>query len=227
MRLCPKVLLAEVLGTFMLVLVGTGAIVLDDRFGGLDTLGVSLAFGGVVWLMIGLFGRLSGAHINPAVSVGFMVAGIIGKRMACAYIAVQVAGAIAASCLLSHWAVGHPSLGATAPSISIPVALMVEVGLTCGLMSVILWVVHRPVSSPWLGGFAIGGWVGLAAFAAGPLTGASMNPARSIGPAVAAGLPEHLWLYVVAPVLGAVAAVPLCRFARRGDDCCRACAVPT
>lgn len=221
-----KVYLAEALGTFLLVAVGTGAIVFDRIHGGLGAAGVAAAFGLVVWVAVGLFGPVSGAHINPAVSVGFWLAGRLRGTMLAGYLSAQSAGALAASACVARYAPPDSDLGATVPAISTAPAFLLETILTLGLMLVILRIVNRPIRSSWFAGIGIGGWVGLAAWSAGEWTGASMNPARSLGPALMTGQTAWLWLYLCAPASGAALAVAACRRVH-GGDCCRAGAVVT
>lgn len=214
-------LLAEGLGTFCLVFAGTGAIVFDaasngGHGGAITHVGVAMVFGLVVLAMILALGRVSGAHINPAVTIAFVMRREIGVRLAGAYVIVQIAGALAASALL-RVLVGHDPtlleashLGATLPSGEAWVSLVLEGVLTFFLMLVILGSGSR--GGPLLNvAIAVGATVGLEALFAGPICGASMNPARSIGPAVVSGHLEHLWMYVVAPVAGAIGAVGVWR----------------
>lgn len=210
-------LLAEAAGTFALVFAGTGAVVVNDATGGAVThAGVSLAFGGIVAAMICFLGNVSGAHINPAVTLGFVASRRLPAREAGPYVAAQCAGAVAASFLLRLLAPAHPHLGATLPAGSLAASFALEVGLTLGLMFVILGVSTGPLLRTAL---AVGAVVGLASLLAGPISGASMNPARSLGPALASGRLEPLWIYLTAPFAGALLAVPLCR-ATRGAGCC-------
>jgi len=199
--------LAEFLGTFALVFAGTGAVVINDLHGGTVThVGVALTFGLVVAAAVYALGDVSGAHINPAVSCGFLLAGEFPGRQLLPYIAAQVAGAIAGSLLLRAL-FEHTTYGATLPAGSWQQSFVLEVVLTWLLMFVILQVVSGPKDQRPLAGLVIGGVVALEAMFAGPVSGASMNPARSVGPAVVSGHLEHLWVYVAAPLLGAALAV--------------------
>ncbi|MEM6392683.1 MAG: aquaporin [Planctomycetota bacterium] len=211
-----KMLIAEALGTFMLVLVGTGAIVSDQVMGGAVTHpGIALSFGLVVMVVIFAVGPTSGAHLNPAVTVAFALAGKFGWWRVPAYIGVQLGGGLLASVLVL-WAWPVPevgpgsALGSTLPGEGVTAAgaFVMEVVLTFLLMWVILLVATGSKEQGLLAAVAIGGTVGLEAMFAGPITGASMNPARSIAPAVVSGTWELLWLYVAAPVVGAALAVP-------------------
>lgn len=215
-------LVAEFIGTFALVVVGCGAIVLDSHTGGAVTHpGVALAFGMVVMVTIYGLGDVSGAHINPAVSLGFWLSGSLQSREAMGYLLSQCAGALAASWLLRIIFPLHETLGATLPEIGPGLAWLVEIGITFLLVFVIFQVVSAGPAFARVGGFAIGATVGLAAFYAGPLTGASMNPARSLGPALVSGALGDFWIYWTAPFLGAALALFGCRLLR-GSDCCRA-----
>ena len=212
---------AELLGTFALVAVGCGAIVMDAHTGGAVThLGVALAFGTVVMVVIYAVGDVSGAHLNPAVSLGFWAAGRLPGAEALRYLAAQCAGALLAAGMLRLLFPEHPDLGATSPAIGVVPALLVEVVITALLLSVIFHVVARGADVAAVSGIAIGATVGIAALCAGPLTGASMNPARSLGPALVSGDLAHLWVYWTAPFLGAILALHGCRLVR-GDACCR------
>lgn len=214
---------AEAVGCFALVFVGTGAIVLDRATsGGVTHLGVSLAFGAVVTAMIWAFGGVSGAHINPAVTLGFLAARRMAPRDALGYVAGQCGGALLASLGLGLMAPSDPDLGATLPAGSPAQAFAVEVALTCVLMFVILRMATGPRDHGRLTGLAIGAVVALAAYVAGPISGASMNPARSLGPALASGEWQDLWVYCLAPVLGALGGLIACRRlpAARCGPCC-------
>ena len=204
---------AEAFGTFALVFAGTGAIIANEVSNGAVTHpGISLVFGLIVMAMIFAIGDVSGAHINPAVTIGFWLSGRIRGSEVMPYVGFQFVGALAASGLLRILFWDHESsLGATLPSGTWWQSLIFEVILTFNLMFVILSVSHGPKEKGLSAGIAVGGVVALSAMFAGPICGASMNPARSLGPAVASGEFESLWIYIVAPVLGAALAVPLCK----------------
>ena len=204
---------AEAFGTFALVFAGTGAIIANEVSNGAVTHpGISLVFGLIVMAMIFAIGDVSGAHINPAVTIGFWLSGRIRGGEVMPYVGFQFVGALAASGLLRILFWDHESsLGATLPSGTWWQSLIFEVILTFNLMFVILSVSHGPKEKGLSAGIAVGGVVALSAMFAGPICGASMNPARSLGPAVASGEFESLWIYIVAPVLGAALAVPLCK----------------
>ena len=209
---------AEFFGTFVMVFAGTGAIVIDAVHGGaIGHVGISLTFGLVVMAMIYTIGKESGAHINPAVTIGFWAAGRFPGRQVPVYVAGQIAGAVAASLLLRLMFGLHATMGATLPAAGWGQAFGMEVILTMVLMFVILGVSHGARETGLMAGIAVGGTVALAALFAGPVCGASMNPARSLGPALAALHFEYLWLYLVATVLGALLAVPLSLLIHRKD----------
>jgi aquaporin Z len=215
-----KRLLAESLGTFALVLAGTGAIVVDAQSGGAVThVGVALTFGLIVMAMIQTFGDVSGAHLNPAVTLGFVVASRFQLRSAAPYVAAQCVGALAASAFLSVLFPGNATLGATFPSGSPWTAFGLEVAMTWLLMLVILSVSAGSKERGWTAAVAIGAVVALEALFGGPISGASMNPARSLAPAIVSGRLEHLWIYLAAPILGALLAVPTCRLVQ-APGCC-------
>ena len=196
---------AEGLAAFALVFAGCGAVITDaTRGGGLGPVGVSLVFGLVIMVMVYSTGHLSGAHINPAVTVAFTLTRHFPGRDAIAYIAAQVAGAIAAALLLlAVWPSQPANLGATVPSVATGSALLYEVVLTAFLMFVIMAVATDTRAVGAAAAIAIGGTVGLDALFGGQITGASMNPARSLGPALAAGEWTKFWIYIVGPVAGA------------------------
>ena len=211
---------AEVIGTFCLVFAGTGAIVVNDISGGAVThVGIALTFGLVVLAMIYALGDISGAHINPAVTIGFVAAGRFPLHLALPFIASQCIGAILASASLLLLFPMHETLGATSPMGSVWQTFVLEIILTFILMFVILGVSTGAKEKGMIAGIAIGAVIALEALFAGPISGASMNPARSLGPAVATLNFSSIWPYLTAPVLGALLAVPACRFVR-GHPCC-------
>ncbi len=220
--LTMKKLVAEFLGTFALVFAGTGAIVINGvSHGAITHAGIALTFGLVVLAMIYTFGDVSGAHLNPAVTTAFAISHRFPWRSVPPYLAAQVAGAFAGSALLRFLFPTHDTLGATLPAGSATQSLVLEIVLTFILMIVILSVSTGAKEKGITAGVAIGAVIALEAMFAGPICGASMNPARSLSPAVVSGHLEHLWIYFAGPVLGAALAVPAC-CAFRERECCRA-----
>ncbi len=196
-------LAAEAFGTFAVVFAGTGAVVVNDTSGAVTHVGVALTFGLVVLAMIYAVGDVSGAHLNPAVTVGFFLARRFAGRQVVPYIACQCLGAAAASLTLRAMFPDHPTLGATLPAGSAGQSFVMEAVLTLILMVVVLSVSSGSKEKGVMAGVAVGAVIALEALFAGPVSGASMNPARSLAPAVVAGRLEHLWVYLTAPVLGA------------------------
>jgi MIP family channel proteins len=196
---------AEGLAAFALVFAGCGAIVADARYGdALGVVGVSLVFGLIIMAMIYATGHLSGAHINPAVTIAFTLTRHFPARDAAAYVGAQLLGAsVAGFVLLAAWTDKPAALGATVPSVEVGTALLYEVLLTAFLMFVIIAVATDTRAVGAAAAIAIGGTVGLDALFGGLITGASMNPARSFGPALAAGEWQNFWIYIVGPVIGA------------------------
>jgi MIP family channel proteins len=196
---------AEGIAAFALVFAGCGAIVANAEYeGSLGTVGIALVFGLVIMVMIYATGHLSGAHINPAVTIAFTLSRHFPAREALAYIVAQCAGAIgAALVLLAVWPGKPADLGATLPSVGVGSALAYEGILTAFLMFVIMAVATDTRAVGAAAAIAIGGTIGLDALFGGPVTGASMNPARSLGPALVSGTWTDFWVYVAGPVLGA------------------------
>jgi MIP family channel proteins len=199
---------AEYLATALLVGFGCGAIVVDNTMGHvIGHAGVAIAFGLAVMALIYAFGAESGAHANPAVTIGFWLAKRFpGKQVPC-YMAAQLLGGLTAALLLWLLLPAHPTLGATIPSGTWWQSFVLEIILTFVLMLVILQVATGAKEIGVVAAIAIGGTVALEALVAGPICGASMNPARSLSPALIAGVFEHQWIYVVAPILGSAIAV--------------------
>ena len=199
--------LAEALAAFALVFAGCGAIVADDRYGGaLGTVGVGLVFGLVIMVMVYATGHLSGAHINPSVTIAFTLTRHFPAREAVAYVAAQLAGATAAALVLwGVWTDKPAHLGATVPTVSAGSAFLYEAVLTAFLMFVIMAVATDTRAVGAAAAIAIGGVIGLDALFGGPVTGASMNPARSFGPALVSGDWHDFWVYVAGPLVGAAA----------------------
>jgi aquaporin Z len=216
-----RALVAELLGTFFLVFAGTGAIVVDEvRGGAVSHVGVALTFGLVVLALIYALGEVSGAHFNPAVTVGFWLAGRFPARRVPPYVASQCVGALLASALLWLLFLGDATtLGATRPKGPAVRSFGLEALLTLFLMFVILSVSTGAKEKGVMAGVAVGSVIALEALFAGPVCGASMNPARSLGPALVSLDLSHLWLYLLAPPLGAGLAVLACRLVHEGPCC--------
>ncbi|WP_166820343.1 MIP/aquaporin family protein [Thalassoroseus pseudoceratinae] len=202
--------LAEVIGTFALVFTGTGAIVVNQAIDGQPVThpGIALTFGLIVMSVIYAIGDVSGAHINPAVTIAFTVAGRFPGSQVLPYILSQCIGGLAASGLLRVMFPAQEFLGGTLPAGSWSQSFIFEVVLTFMLMYVVLRVSSGAKEKGIMAGVAIGSVVALEAMFAGPVCGASMNPARSLAPAVVSGHLESLWIYLTAPVIGAVLAIP-------------------
>jgi MIP family channel proteins len=201
-----RALAAEALGTFALVFAGCGAIMVDAKTGALGHLGVALSFGLVIMVMIYALGHISGAHFNPAVTLTFALTRHFPWARTAAYWGAQLSGAIVAAALLRGSLGDYAHVGATLPSGSQGQAFLWELVLTFFLMLVIMAVATDSRAVGEAAAIAIGGTVGLDALFGGPITGASMNPARSIGPALVSGDLHALWLYIVAPCIGAALA---------------------
>jgi len=215
-----KRLAAEFIGTFALVFAGTGAIVIDETAGGAVThVGVALTFGLIVLAMIYTVGDISGAHLNPAVSLGFLVARRFPLREAIPYIASQCGGALAASGVLRLLFPQNETLGTTVPAGPAIQSFVLELILTTILMFVILGVSTGAAEKGITAGIVVGAVVGLEAMFAGPICGASMNPARSLGPAVMARHFQYMWIYLLAPVIGACVGVLGCCCVRESGCC--------
>lgn len=215
--------LSELIGTLAMVFCGAGAIIINDISGGTVThVGVALTFGLIVMTMVYSLGDLSGAHINPAVTIAFWAAGRFHKKEVLPYIIAQIAGAIMASAILYLLFPSQETQGGTTPSGTSMQSFILEVILTFILMFVIMKVSTGSKETGTMAGIAIGGVVGLEALFAGPITGASMNPARSIAPAIFSGHTEYLWLYISAPILGALLAIFVCKLIK-GKACCPGC----
>lgn len=205
-----KKYIAELIGTFALVFCGTGAIVINQQSGGAIThVGIAITFGFIVMAMIYALGNISGAHLNPAVSIAFAVAKKFSIKEVLPYTVSQFAGALLASGVLRLLFPDNTTLGATLPTGSDIQSFVLEVILSFFLMLVILNVAHGSKEQGMFAGLAIGGVVLLEAMFAGPICGASMNPVRSAAPALVSGHLESLWIYIAAPVLGMAIAVPL------------------
>jgi aquaporin NIP len=196
-------LVAEAVGTFALVFFGAGAIMVSSKYGSLGQLGIALAFGLAIAAMVYALGHISGAHLNPAVSLAFALSRHFPWRLVGGYWAAQSLGAIAAAFLLRASLGDVADVGATSPSGSDAQSCLWEVVLTFILMLVIMAVATDTRAVGEAAALAIGGTVALDALVGGPISGASMNPARSLGPALAAGELDALWIYLLAPPVGA------------------------
>jgi aquaporin Z len=211
---------AEFVGTFALVFAGTGAIVINEVSGGVIThVGVALTFGLIVLAMIYTIGDISGAHINPAVTLGFFTARRFAGKQVLPFIAAQCAGALLASAILHFLFPQNATLGATLPAGPAMQSFVLETILTGLLMLAVLSVSTGAKEKGMTAGIAIGSVIALEAMFAGPICGASMNPARSLAPALVSGHLNALWIYLLAPITGAVIGVLCCRCVRE-DGCC-------
>lgn len=207
---------AEIIGTFALVFCGTGAIIINQETAGIITHpGVAFTFGLIVMVMIYALGPISGAHLNPAVTIAFTFAKRFPTREIIPYILSQSTGALLASLVLRFLFSNNESLGATLPSGTVLQSFILETILTFFLMLVIIHVATGSKEQGMFAGLAIGSTVLLEAMFAGPICGASMNPARSFAPALITGNIEHLWVYLTAPVIGATLAVPTWNFLKQ------------
>ncbi|MCF6349652.1 MAG: aquaporin [Flavobacteriaceae bacterium] len=204
-----KKYIAEFIGTFGLVFVGTGSIIVNEHTNGSISLtGIAIAFGLIVTTMIYVFENISGAHINPAVTISFAIAKKISKKDTLYYIISQILGAILASILLRILFPENKTLGTTMVSGSLLQSAIMEIVSTFLLMLVILGITEQEnKETKALAGIIIGAIVMAMIFVAGPISGGSFNPARSIGPALVSGNLQHLWLYLLTPVFGAVLAI--------------------
>ena len=213
-----KKYLAEILGTFAVVFCGTGAIIINQHTNGAIThVGVSITFGFIVMAMIYALGNISGAHLNPAVTIAFTLAKKFKLNQVAPYIVSQLVGAFLASVVLKYLFPENEILGATLPSGSASQSFILEFILTFFLMLVIINVATGSKEQGMFAGLAIGSTVLLEAMFAGPICGASMNPARSLAPAIVSGHTEHLWIYLVATIAGAALAIPTWKFLNQKD----------
>ena len=212
--------ISEFIGTFAMIFCGTGAMTINEVTGGDVThVGIGITWGLIVMAMIYAFGEISGAHFNPAVSIAFAYAKKFSWKEVPKYIFFQVAGAFASSLLLMWLFPKSELLGATIPSVDIWRAFVLELILTFFLMVVIINVSTGSKEIGMMAGIAIGSVVLLEALFAGPITNASMNPARSLAPNIVSGNIKGLWLYILAPIIGALLAVVSCKFVKH-ENCC-------
>ena len=212
--------ISEFIGTFAMIFCGTGAMTINEITGGDVThVGIGITWGLIVMAMIYAFGEISGAHFNPAVSIAFAYAKKFSWKEVPKYIFFQVAGAFAASLLLMWLFPKSELLGATIPTVDVWRAFVLELILTFFLMVVIINVSTGSKEAGMMAGIAIGSVVLLEALFAGPITNASMNPARSLAPNIVSGNIKGLWLYILAPIIGALLAVVSCKFIKH-ENCC-------
>jgi len=215
-----KRVLAEFIGTYFLVFSGTSALVANDlTAGGMTDFGIALAFALAVAATIYALDKLSGAHINPAVTLALWSAKRFPGRRVLPYMASQILGAIAASLCVYLVFPGHPTLGATLPSGSLWQSFMLEILLTFILIYTLCLVTSASGSVKRFTALIVGTIVGLEAYFGGPISGASMNPARSIGPALVSGHLGHLPIYIAAPIIGGYLAMIACGFFHK-QACC-------
>jgi aquaporin Z len=215
-----KRFISEIIATFALVFCGTGAMVINDFTGGTVThVGVAITFGLIVMGMIYAFGDISGAHMNPAVTIAFAYAKKFPWKDVPLYVLAQLIGAFIASGLLLYLFPDSQTLGATLPQLSAIKVFIFEIILSFFLMVVIINVSTGSKEIGVIAGIAIGSVVLLEAMFAGPITGASMNPARSIAPALVSGNLADLWIYIFAPIIGCLLAVVSCKLVK-DEQCC-------
>ena len=212
--------ISEFIGTFAMIFCGTGAMTINETTGGDVThVGIGITWGLIVMAMIYAFGEISGAHFNPAASIAFAYAKKFSWKEVPKYIFFQVAGAFTASLLLMWLFPKSELLGATIPTVDVWRAFVLELILTFFLMVVIINVSTGSKEVGMMAGIAIGSVVLLEALFAGPITNASMNPARSLAPNIVSGNIKGLWLYILAPIIGALLAVVSCKFVKH-ENCC-------
>jgi len=215
--------ISESIGTFSMIFCGTGAMTINEvTSGDVSHVGIAITWGLIVMAMIYAFGEISGAHFNPAVTIAFAYAKKFEWKEVPKYILAQCIGAVAASSILLFLFPDSEFLGGTIPSIDSSKAFVLELILTYFLMVVIINVSTGSKETGTMAGIAIGGVVLLEAMFAGPVTNASMNPARSFAPALLSGNWQHQWLYFIAPVIGALLAVLTCKLVKP-DNCCDDC----
>jgi aquaporin NIP len=205
---------AEFIGTYFLVIAGCGAIIVNDQTGALSHVGIALTFGLIIAVMIAATGHISGAHFNPAVTIALAITRHFSWREALPYIGTQLAGATLGAYTLCMLFGLQANLGATLPSGDPFQSLGMEILLTAILVFVITSVATDQNSARLLAPLAIGATVALDALWGGPISGASMNPARSFGPALVAGIWSHHWIYWVGPIVGAILGAMIYQFIR-------------
>jgi aquaporin NIP len=209
-NLSMKKYISEFIGTFILIFCGTGAIIVNqETHGQISHLGIAITFGLLVTALIYAFGDKSGAHFNPAVTIAFSLAGLFKPKEIAPYLLFQIAGALLASTILKILFPHNFDLGATLPSGTDLQSFLLEIIITFILMLVILLTSQGSKETGTMAGIAIGGTVLLEALFAGPICGASMNPARSLAPAVVSGNFNSIWIYLTAPIIGAALATQI------------------
>ncbi|MGI8972716.1 MAG: MIP family channel protein [Gaiella sp.] len=209
-----RAMFAELSGTFALVFAGAGAVMVDEKTGALGQVGIAITFGLVIMAMIYAVGHISGAHFNPAVSFAFALTRHFPWPRVAAYLGAQLTGALSAALLLRASLGDIADVGATLPAGSHGQSFLWEIVLTFFLMFVIMSVATDSRAVGEAAAIAIGATVGLDAMFGGPISGASMNPARSLGPAIAAGELASVWIYILAPLVGAAAGALAYQFVR-------------
>lgn len=215
-----KKYIAEFIGTFIMMFCGTGSMTINEVTGGDVThVGIGITWGLIVMSMIYAFGEISGAHFNPAVSIAFAYAKKFSWKEVPTYIFFQVAGAFTASLLLMWLFPESKLLGSTIPSIDLGRAFVIELLLAFFLMVVIINISTGSKEVGMMAGIAVGSMILLEAVFAGPITNASMNPARSLAPNIVSGNYHGLWIYMIAPVLGMLLAVVSCKLVKY-ENCC-------
>lgn len=207
-----KKYLVEFIGTFLLVFLGTGSVIVNVQTdGALGLVGISFAWGLIVAALIYIFGPISGTHINPAVTISLAMGGLFPKKEVLAYLLAQITGAIAASGFLKLIFPEAATLGGTLPTGSVWQSFVLEVVMTFILLLTVLGVTAKKETEH-LTGLVVGFVIVAIILFAGPISGASINPARSIGPAIISANLTHLWIYIAAPIIGAVSAVLLWKY---------------
>lgn len=194
--------IAEFIGTFILIFVGIGSIVVDQHSGGIGLIGVAICWGVTVMALIYTFGSISGAHLNPAVTVTFWMVKLLKGKDVLPYLICQAAGAFAATLALKYLFPAEVFLGETKPTGYPMRSFFLEIIISFILMIVILFTSQGSKETGVLAGLAIGGTVLLLVVFAGPISGTSLNPTRSLAPAIVTGNAENLWIYLTAPFIG-------------------------
>lgn len=213
-----KKYLAELLGTFLLVFLGTGSVIVNVQTeGSLGLLGISFAWGLIVTALIYIFGHISGTHINPAVTLSLAIGGLMPKKEILGYLFAQIIGAIAASAALKILFPNSDTLGGTMPSGSVMQSFVLEVIMTFILLLTVLGITAKKETEH-LTGLVVGLVIVAIILFAGPISGASINPARSIGPAVVSANYSGIWIYIIAPIIGATLAVLLWKYIGKEEE---------